>query len=873
MDFRRNQTERGPASAPSGTDGDDGDGLLDLSVLVSVPPGRESEQRGLLEAIEPINAMASWRYLTRFRARGSAAVTGQMDATLPVGMLGGDARGFDVVLGLVHGDPPVALARLSRAEIEQWQAHGPWLVLIEELHPEPARDAATMRYRNALRSLIDWAATQPRVIVTHRMPSEDLGAAARHVLADLARRVWMERNRVDRLVCRQCGWQMPFERSTGRCQRDGSVMVQPALLERRRVPSWIGEFPIHGVVGRGAFGRVWLSMSEHREWGALKTLVDASDGHAIARLHRELDLLSAIEHPHIVRVLDRAEVDGTPVGLLEYLPGRPLKFVVDALPPRQVLDLMVDLLSALESIHRGGIVHRDLKPGNIMLVDDPRRPADPPRLVLLDFGLGKHQVHAQEGLTKHGMVLGTPNYMAPEQFLRASTVDARADLYAVGAMLYLALTPDKRLPVPPPERLDDPVALVDFITRVQTAEPTPIGRGDIPADVQAIVMRALARSPDDRFPSAGDMRHALLQALDRWDDATIDQADRSWTRWSPSAAYVGYHAQGRSSAMSDVTVSSESLPVTLSSSPHLPIQARPGSAPRLPPPPSGPGAVSGASSPSGAGRGGFTAVLDEPSVPGDGAAPGPSSGPRPAPARRTAVDDRTRLSPPVPASGGRRAVVIAAAVALVAAVAAAVVWVGWPRPLHAVVAVHAADGSALAGVQVTVGGGASATTDDRGQVRLGLGPRGDGPWTVTVTPPDGLAARDAATRQLAADAADEAREIRLAFELFNPYAVLNPGGSLIPVELGDGFLVTQREVTVGALLPAGRAGLLVLPAGTELHGCQGEPFVGGGTTPDRRRIERALERCIERHTRSRVELRLRRPGDGEPVTEVFTVAG
>ncbi len=894
MDIRPQDDRQGVARVPNPGGQVPANGVVELSVLVSTPAGTEPERRRITAAIEQLNAQATWRYLTRYSPRADETAVGLRDTLPRVGSAPRTER-FGVVVALVRGDPPPVLARVSRADIERWQATGPWLVIIEDLHPVPAPDARTLRVRNNQRSLIDWAEVQPRVLVAHRSPGDDISSVVSHLLADVARRGWMERNGVDRLICRQCGHQVAFERSTGRCPRDGSVMVQPAVIHKRRVPGWIGEFPVHGVVGRGAFGKVWLSMDGRRRWGALKTLVDSENAHALARLNRELRLLEQFDHPNIVKLLERGEVDGAPVGLLEFLPGRPLKFVLDALGPRHVLDLTLELLSALMAIHQAGIVHRDLKPGNIMLVDDPLRPADAPRLVLLDFGLGKHEMHYQEQLTKQGMVLGTPSYMAPEQFTSAANVDCRADIYAVGVMLYMALTPDKRYPIAPPGNMSDVVALLDFIRRVQTTDPDPIERPDLPLGIRQIVLQALARDPARRFASAGQMYQALLLELERWDDMTIDESDHSWLTWSPSAAYVAYHAQARSSVSSDVTVSSESLPVTLNSNPA-------GLVPRPPPPPVAPSPTPPPPPPS-SGRSGNTAVLSRASVradgqrPADGAghlhgpfatgggeqpdaasaqrSPGAPTPPVEAQARRqTVVDPRHgrggvdyTIQAAVPAGRSRRMWPVLLGGALVlASIAGGLWWAMSPTPGFLAVTVLGQDGSSMSDVPVLVDGQpADVITRGADRAEIRLGPVDDGPWSISVEPPPGLVVRGAAEATLRAEDLDATHRATLVFELFNPFAILNPGGSLIPVSVADDHVVLQRKVRMGLLVPADRAGLLELPGGLRLFGCQGGSIIEPGTgEPDPQTLRGYLEACIAAADEDGlVVLRVGLPGERE----------
>jgi serine/threonine-protein kinase len=225
------------------------------------------------------------------------------------------------------------------------------------------------------------------------------------------------------------------------------------------------------------------------------------------RFRREARAARAVEHPGSVRVFDAGtSADGTPYIAMELLEGRDLAQVIRQewpLPDARLADLLAQILDVLACAHAQGIVHRDLKPENVVVTLDERGEE---RIKVCDFGLAKILEGGGAGPpsrweTHGGTILGTPEYMAPEQ-ARGEPVDARTDVYALGVLSYQLLT--SRLPFNADSLLT--LALLHVIH-----EPTP-PREIVPhvhAGLEAICMRALAKRMEDRFQSAGAMRDAL----------------------------------------------------------------------------------------------------------------------------------------------------------------------------------------------------------------------------------------------------------------------------------------------------------------------------------------------------------------------------
>jgi hypothetical protein len=232
-----------------------------------------------------------------------------------------------------------------------------------------------------------------------------------------------------------------------------------------------------GLVGRGGMGRVYRARQVALDRDvALKVLSPtlASDAEFLERFAREGRALAKLNHPGIVAVYETGVHDGTPYLLLEYVNGASLRSIMNGQPllPARVADIAARLCAALDVAHRAGVVHRDLKPENVLLTLDGT-------LKLVDFGLAR-PLEEVERLTRSNVRVGTPAYMAPEQLEARGSVDARADLYALGVLLYEMLT--GRLPV---GRFEKPSAHVPEAARFDDA-----------------VMALLERDPNRRVSSA-----------------------------------------------------------------------------------------------------------------------------------------------------------------------------------------------------------------------------------------------------------------------------------------------------------------------------------------------------------------------------------
>jgi serine/threonine-protein kinase len=268
----------------------------------------------------------------------------------------------------------------------------------------------------------------------------------------------------------------------------------------------LGSYRITGKLGEGGMGTVYSA--EHVELGkrvAIKTLRTelAANAQVRARFVREGRAAASVRHPHVVDVHDVGVHGDVPYLVMELLQGRDLSAHVSAagrLPVQEVADLVLPVLTAMAEAHSAGIVHRDLKPENIFLQRSTGGSWTPK---VLDFGISKLRDTESMSLTGSGTLLGTPYYMAPEQASSARDVDARADIYSIGVILYHCVSGNVPF---------TGTSLVQVIGQILTATPPPLRDSvpDVPAAFEHVVQRAMAKDADARFQSAQELGRALL---------------------------------------------------------------------------------------------------------------------------------------------------------------------------------------------------------------------------------------------------------------------------------------------------------------------------------------------------------------------------
>ncbi len=265
-----------------------------------------------------------------------------------------------------------------------------------------------------------------------------------------------------------------------------------------------GKYRIDDVIGRGGFGVVYRATQvDLGRSVAIKTLHGTRlDPDTLMRFEREARATSSLGHPHIVQVTD-FRFDDPPFIVMELLLGRPLSALLptgERLPMQRAARIAIQVLSGLEAAHRIGIVHRDVKPANIFLV---RTATGDDMVKVLDFGIAKDvSGTGASGSTMTGAIIGTVGYMAPEQAMGLA-VDARADVYAVGCVLYRMLAGRSAIPAN---------NVPELLRVLAHGAVVPIERHDpnLPPALASVVARALAADPDARFPSADAMAQALV---------------------------------------------------------------------------------------------------------------------------------------------------------------------------------------------------------------------------------------------------------------------------------------------------------------------------------------------------------------------------
>jgi eukaryotic-like serine/threonine-protein kinase len=260
-----------------------------------------------------------------------------------------------------------------------------------------------------------------------------------------------------------------------------------------------GRYRILRRIGSGGMADVWLAEDTHlQRQVALKILHArfAQDREFVERFRREAEAAAGLQHPNVVSVFDRGDVDGTYYIAMQYLEGTTLKQLIDAgLEPAGAVELIRQVLEGARFAHRHGVVHRDLKPHNVIVDAEGKA-------TVTDFGIARAGVSE---ITQTGSVMGTPHYLSPEQ-AQGLDVTAVSDLYSIGVMLYEALT--GRVPF----EADSAVAVAMKQVSQAPQRPSSINPGISPA-LDAVVLRALEKEPGQRFQNADAFIAALDAAL------------------------------------------------------------------------------------------------------------------------------------------------------------------------------------------------------------------------------------------------------------------------------------------------------------------------------------------------------------------------
>jgi serine/threonine-protein kinase len=303
------------------------------------------------------------------------------------------------------------------------------------------------------------------------------------------------------------------------------------LQQRVRDAAEVGQYTLEEKIGEGGMGVVYRARHLFlRRPTAVKLLPPARAGaETLARFEREVQQTSRLTHPNTVAIYDYGHTaDGVFYYAMEFLDGVSLEQLVQhdgPQPPGRVVRILRQVCGALAEAHEAGLIHRDVKPANLLLCV---RGGIPDLVKVLDFGLVKEVGGDSPELSTAGAFVGTPLYSAPEGISRPDQVDARSDLYALGAVAYFLLT------ATPPF---GGATLVEVCSKHLHAAPDSpsarLGR-PLPPALEALVLRCLAKRPDDRPPSAA----ALAEALDDCPDVPpwTDAAARAW--WADRGAAI-----------------------------------------------------------------------------------------------------------------------------------------------------------------------------------------------------------------------------------------------------------------------------------------------------------------------------------------------
>ncbi|MFN8421445.1 MAG: serine/threonine-protein kinase [Anaerolineae bacterium] len=269
------------------------------------------------------------------------------------------------------------------------------------------------------------------------------------------------------------------------------------------IGSTIGPYLIVEEIGRGGMATVFRATQTTTDRTvAIKIIHRAvsTDPKAVERFIREARLIARLEHPHILPVYDYDPQYDPPYIVMRYLPTGTLKDVLERgrLPLNEVVYLTSQIASALDYAHRQGVVHRDVKPSNILIDAEGNA-------FLTDFGIARLVETTDSSLTGTGVAVGTPGYMAPEQGM-GLPIDGRADVYALGVMVYEMLTGRQ------PYMAETPMAVILKHIGEPIPEATPYNSA-LPADINRVVQRALAKQPEDRYSSPLELSKDLSQVL------------------------------------------------------------------------------------------------------------------------------------------------------------------------------------------------------------------------------------------------------------------------------------------------------------------------------------------------------------------------
>lgn len=311
-----------------------------------------------------------------------------------------------------------------------------------------------------------------------------------------------------------------------------SIIASKTLYSLRKTAysvERLGNYLIQKEIGKGGMGTVYLARHALICRPTAVKVLQATDGGgdaALSRFEREVRLSATLTHPNSIGIYDFGRTDdGVFFYAMEYLGGLDLQRYVErfgAMSPERVIFVLKQACGSLAEAHERGIVHRDIKPSNLFLTN---RGGMFDFVKVLDFGLAKQfQMDGAAGITKTGMVVGTPRYIAPEAVYGNAPVDGRADLYNLGGVAYWLLTGQPLF-----DKSSSVELIVDHVKTIPE-RPSVLSEVPIPKELDDIVMKCLEKKPEDRFQTAQDLEAALAAVL----------CDQTWT-WEKARKWWDLH--------------------------------------------------------------------------------------------------------------------------------------------------------------------------------------------------------------------------------------------------------------------------------------------------------------------------------------------
>lgn len=311
------------------------------------------------------------------------------------------------------------------------------------------------------------------------------------------------------------------------------------------------KYELIGRLGQGGMGAVYRARRKHiGDEVAIKVLLDkfVAGSEATERFRREARAAAMLRHPNVVTIHDFSDGAGTSSPayiVMELVEGRSLRDLLDQegrIAAERLVTLMSGVCNGVSAAHRKGVIHRDLKPDNIIIIP-PERPGDQETVKVIDFGIAKlREADAGAGLTQTGVLIGTPYYMSPEQCL-GDPLDARSDVYSIGAILY------EMLAGTPPFTGNTPTAV---LARHLTDTATPLDQLGVPARLASVPGRALAKNPQERYQTVDDLFSDLSNAVISLGSSTVGRAET--VRMGASAPTIASLSVQQTGGMGETTI-------------------------------------------------------------------------------------------------------------------------------------------------------------------------------------------------------------------------------------------------------------------------------------------------------------------------------